>query len=156
MKFNSALAAASLGLLFVCGCYNYPAAPKAVMSSSFTHREKDKSDDLFKDMQSLTLADAQRIALQNNPDYISAAFAINAARANTIRLWEPTRRKSRRTSRSRTATAGRPTWSMPMTTVLPASIAVRTASSPKPVSAPACCSLTDLPVSSNGWRQNGT
>lgn len=81
MKFNSALAAASLGLLFVCGCYNYPAAPKAVMSSSFTHREKDKSDDLFKDMQSLTLADAQRIALQNNPDYISAAFAINAARA---------------------------------------------------------------------------
>jgi len=69
------------GLLVLCGCYNYPAAPKATYGDSFTHREKDKSDELFKDMKTLSLADAQRIALHNNPDYLSAAFSINAARA---------------------------------------------------------------------------
>ena len=81
MKVKAPLIALSAGLVLLCGCYNYPAAPKAVYSNSFTHREKDKSDELFKNMKSLTLADAQRISLQNNPDYLSAAFAINAARA---------------------------------------------------------------------------
>ena len=81
MKSSLKLIALTAGVALLCGCYNYPEAPKAAYSNSFTHREKDKSDDLFKDMKELTLADAQRIALKNNPDYLSAAFAINAAKS---------------------------------------------------------------------------
>ena len=81
MKLNGKWMAMAAGLVLVCGCYNYPEAPKAAYSNSFTHREKDKNDELFKGMKSLSLADAQRIALKNNPDYLSAAFSINAARA---------------------------------------------------------------------------
>ena len=81
MRTNAKLIALTAGLALLCGCYNYPEAPKAAYSNSFTHREKDKNDDLFKGMKTLTLADAQKIALRNNPDYISASFAINAARS---------------------------------------------------------------------------
>ena len=81
MRSKAKLTILAAGFALLCGCYNYPAAPKATYSDSFTHREKDKNDELFKGMKTLTLADAQRIALKNNPDYISAAFAINAARA---------------------------------------------------------------------------
>jgi len=81
MRTSSKLISLASGLLLLCGCYNYPAAPKATYGNSFSHREKDKNDDLFKGMKSLTLADAQRIALENNPDYLSAAFSINAARS---------------------------------------------------------------------------
>ena len=81
MRTRSKLISLASGLLLLCGCYNYPDAPKATYGDSFTHREKDKNDDLFKGMKRLTLADAQRIALANNPDYLSAAFSINAARS---------------------------------------------------------------------------
>ena len=81
MKSGAKSALFAAGLALLCGCYNYPAAPKATYGDTFTQREKDKSDELFKGMKKLTLADAQKIALQNNPDYISASFAINAARA---------------------------------------------------------------------------
>ena len=81
MKSKAKLTFAIAGFALLCGCYNYPSAPKDVYSNSFTHREKSKSDEVFKGMKKLSLADAQRIALKNNPDYISAAFAINAARA---------------------------------------------------------------------------
>ena len=80
MKLNVSLSLLA-GLVLLCGCYNYPPAPKATYGDTFTQREKDKNDELFKDMKKLSLADAQRIALQNNPDYLSAAFAINAAQA---------------------------------------------------------------------------
>ncbi len=80
MKLNVSLPLFA-GLVFLCGCYNYPPAPKATYGDTFTQREKDKNDEIFKGMKKLTLADAQRIALQNNPDYLSAAFAINGARA---------------------------------------------------------------------------
>ena len=74
MRTNAKLIALTAGLALLCGCYNYPEAPKAAYSNSFTHREKDKNDDLFKGMKTLTLADARKIALRNNPDYISASL----------------------------------------------------------------------------------
>ena len=80
MKLNVKLPLLA-GLVLLCGCYNYPPAPKATYGDTFTQREKDKNDEIFKGMKKLSLADAQRIALQNNPDYISASFAINAAQA---------------------------------------------------------------------------
>ena len=66
MKLNVSLPLFA-GLVFLCGCYNYPPAPKATYGDTFTQREKDKNDEIFKGMKKLTLADAQRIALQNNP-----------------------------------------------------------------------------------------
>ena len=80
MKVNVSLSLLA-GLVLLCGCYNYPPAPKATYGDTFTQREKDKNDELFKGMKKLSLADAQRIALLNNPDYLSAAFSINAAQA---------------------------------------------------------------------------
>ena len=81
MRSKAGLPLLIAGLTLLCGCYNYPPAPKATYGDTFTQREKDKNDELFKGMKKLTLADAQRIALQNNPDYLSASFAINAAHA---------------------------------------------------------------------------
>ena len=62
------------------GCYEYPKPPAATLGDSYTQRERGKAEEMFKGIKSLTLADAQRIAIQNNPNYISASQAIDAAR----------------------------------------------------------------------------
>lgn len=67
-------------VLFLGGCYSYKEPPVATLGTTYTHREKDNADDLFKNITSLSLAEAQRIAIRNNPTYASAAFAIEAAR----------------------------------------------------------------------------
>ena len=74
-------------ILMAAGCYTYPAAPRATVDDTYTKREKDKSDDMFKGMTSLSLADAQRIAIKNNPTYISATQAIAAARMRYYQAW---------------------------------------------------------------------
>jgi len=66
-------------VVFLAGCYNYPAPPAATGGSSFTGRKRDRADELLKGIKVLTLADARRIALENNPDYISASHAIAAS-----------------------------------------------------------------------------
>ena len=74
--------------LLVCaaGCYRYPAVPSAVTGSSYTQRAaNDGSDEVtlrqyLEQLDTLTLAEAQRIALERNPGYIAAYHAVSAAR----------------------------------------------------------------------------
>ena len=64
----------------VGGCYNYAPVPKAALGDSYTHREKDQADKLLDGITKLTLDQAQKIALKNNPTYIAAHHSVEAAR----------------------------------------------------------------------------
>ena len=96
MKLSKNLFRSVLGLLAVAaagGCYNYAPVPKATLGESYTHREKDKSDKLLEGIDKLTLAQAQKIALKNNPTYIAAHHSIEAARFRyyqAMGAWLPT------------------------------------------------------------------
>lgn len=61
------------------GCYNYEKPAAAVMEKEFQQRKRDGADELLKDVKLLTIENAQRIALANNPDYRSAYHAVKAA-----------------------------------------------------------------------------
>lgn len=62
------------------GCYRYT-PPSAVYDNNvFSEREKDERDELLKGIKVLNLDLAQEIAVKNNPNYISAYHAVNAAR----------------------------------------------------------------------------
>ena len=74
-------------LAAVSGCYNYKEPAVATLSESYTQRQKDSADDLFKDIKILTLRDAQRIAIRNNPSYIAAAHSVEAARLKYLQAW---------------------------------------------------------------------
>ena len=84
-----AVLAGAVSLLAVVGggCYNYESPAPSPMSDTYTQREKSERDDLFKDMKQLTRADAQRIALKNNPTYIAAYHAVSAARMRYYQAW---------------------------------------------------------------------
>lgn len=84
----------SLALLLMSGgCLSYQRPPLAVTYESLSAvAEKDKML-LPENLTSLTLSDAQRIALTNNPDFISIRFRIDAARARyyqTYSAYAPT------------------------------------------------------------------
>jgi len=74
-------------VLFTAGCYNYKKPASATFGESFTERQKDASDELFKGMKVLTLLDAQRIAIKNNPTYIAAYHSVEAARMRYYQAW---------------------------------------------------------------------
>ncbi len=80
------IGAAALALL-ACGCYNYKAPAAAALGESYTERKRDAADDMFKDLKELTLLDAQRIAIRNNPTYIAAYHAVEAARMKYYQAW---------------------------------------------------------------------
>ncbi len=84
-----AVLAGAVSLLAVIGggCYNYESPSPSPMSDTYTQREKSERDDLFKDMKQLTRADAQRIALKNNPTYIAAYHSVSAARMRYYQAW---------------------------------------------------------------------
>lgn len=71
---------AAVALLAFSGCYNYKTPAAAVLGESYSQRQKDAADDLLKDISTLSLRDAQRIAIKNNPSYIAAYHAMEAAR----------------------------------------------------------------------------
>lgn len=71
---------AVLVILGVGGCYRYTPPPAAYEEDVFSTRTKDHQDDLLKDVKILNLDIAQEIAVKNNPNYISAYHAVNAAR----------------------------------------------------------------------------
>ena len=75
------------GVVLAGGCYTYPDPPTATLGDSYTQRVHDQSDDLFKGIKSLTLADAQRISIINNPTYIAAYHAVSAARMRYYQAW---------------------------------------------------------------------
>jgi len=91
MKRNHRSAAAALlcalSALVIGGCYSYTPPPRATQCDTYTQREKDERDELFKDMKELTRSEAQRIALKNNPTYISAYHAVSAARMRYYQAW---------------------------------------------------------------------
>lgn len=65
--------------MVLSGCYNYEKPAAATMETEFQQRKKDGADELLKDVKLLTIENAQRIALANNPDYRSAYHAVKAA-----------------------------------------------------------------------------
>ena len=67
-------------MFIAAGCYKYPPPPASTLGDSYTQRERDERDEMLKDLKSLTRADAQRIAIKNNPNYLAAYHAVNAAR----------------------------------------------------------------------------
>ena len=67
-------------LIAAAGCYGYKDPAAATMGESYTARQRDEADDLLKDIKVLTLRDAQRIAIKNNPTYIAAYHSMQAAR----------------------------------------------------------------------------
>ena len=73
---------AGLGLAVVSGCTSYEPPPKAVTRSSFTDIPADEQKKLtVPDKKLLTLEEAQRIAVQNNPNFKTKYFAVVAARS---------------------------------------------------------------------------
>ena len=79
--------AAALALLAFAGCYSYKEPAAATMGETYSQRQKDGADEIFKDITTLTLRDAQRIAIRNNPTYISAYHAVEAARLKYLQAW---------------------------------------------------------------------
>ncbi len=68
-------------LVILCGgCYRYTPPPVAYDGNVFSSRDKDKQDDLLKEIKILDLDTALEISVKNNPNYISAYHAVNAAR----------------------------------------------------------------------------
>ena len=71
------------GLLAVSatGCqkaYTPPAGDFAC--DSFSERERSQADNILRSVDTLTLSDAQKIALLNNPSYVAAYHSVNAAK----------------------------------------------------------------------------
>ena len=77
----------ALSALVVGGCYEYVPPPRATQCDTYSQREKDDRDELFKDMKQLTRSEAQRIALKNNPTYAAAYHAVSAARMRYYQAW---------------------------------------------------------------------
>ncbi|MBO4630770.1 MAG: TolC family protein [Lentisphaeria bacterium] len=73
---------AALGLAALTGCTSYEPPPKAVTRSSFTDIPAEEQKKMAVSAQkTLTLEEAQNLAVQNNPDFKTKYFAIVAARA---------------------------------------------------------------------------
>lgn len=74
-------------MVAVAGCYSYQEPAAATYGESYSQRQNDAADDMFKDITVLTLRDAQRIAIRNNPTYIAAYHAMEAARMKYLQAW---------------------------------------------------------------------
>ncbi len=64
----------------ITGCVEYNPPPAVIDESSYSLKKDPGADQRLKGITSLSLADAQRIALANNPSYIQAYYAVNAAK----------------------------------------------------------------------------
>ena len=80
MKQRLGLAGAALALVFAAGCETYQEPPLDYQATSYTQRNRTDADKLLVGIKELSLAKAQEIAVANNPSYISAYYAINAAK----------------------------------------------------------------------------
>ena len=77
----------AVAVIALSGCYSYKEPAAATLSESYSQRQKDSSDEMFKDISLLTLREAQRIAIKNNPTYISAYHSMQAARLKYLQAW---------------------------------------------------------------------
>ncbi|MBQ4107090.1 MAG: TolC family protein [Lentisphaeria bacterium] len=80
-KRTVALIATGMTGVFAGGCLDYQAPAVPVRAESFSGVSEDERVRLPEDLSELTLEEAQRIALANNPDFLSQGFAIAAAKA---------------------------------------------------------------------------
>ncbi|MDR0931763.1 MAG: TolC family protein [Victivallales bacterium] len=89
MKIRDVVKSGAFAVLLsvVGGCYDYPPPPTATMGETYTQRKQDGADKLLENITDLTLADAQCIAIKNNPTYIAAFHAVNAARMRYLQAW---------------------------------------------------------------------
>jgi outer membrane protein len=62
------------------GCYSYPAAQIATEKNIFSEKKKDHYSKALAKITVLSLVEAQKVAVKNNPDYASAYHAVNAAK----------------------------------------------------------------------------
>lgn len=67
-------------LLLVGGCQTPPPPPADFSADTFTRRPRSEADDLLRGISELSLEQAQKIAIANNPTYIAAYHAIAAAK----------------------------------------------------------------------------
>ena len=72
----------AVGTLLLAGCASYEKPPAAVKSSVYTTLKEEEKHLLPKNIDVLTLEEAQNIALKNNPSFRSKYYAIAAARAS--------------------------------------------------------------------------
>ncbi len=68
------------GMLF-SSCQSYITPPMAVHKSVYTQLKPEEKELFPSDISELTLEDAQALALENNPDFLSIRFSIDSARA---------------------------------------------------------------------------
>lgn len=71
MRLFTIAAVCASASLFFTGCYKYEKPAAATLEKEFQQRKRDGADDLLKDVKLLTIENAQRIALANNPDYLT-------------------------------------------------------------------------------------
>ena len=86
MWSNIAMRCIHIFLLFafsvlLAGCYQFMPPPVAVNGDTFTQRKESKRYMLPSEISVLGMQRAQRIAILNNPDYMSAMQAVNQAKA---------------------------------------------------------------------------
>jgi len=80
MKLISKILSLAAVIVTAGGCYNYSPPPVATENDIYTARQKDASEELLAKISVLSLPDAQKVAVKNNPNYISVYHAVNAAR----------------------------------------------------------------------------
>ncbi len=69
------------GVMLLAGCAApYTPPPVDFDSTSFSQRKTTGADELLRDVELLSLEQAMKIAIANNPSYLSAYYAVNAAR----------------------------------------------------------------------------
>lgn len=79
-KFKATAIVAIAASITLGGCYNYVPVTERMVGNSFTERDLSQSDDIFASIETLSLQQAQEIAVMNNPTYISAYHSVNAAK----------------------------------------------------------------------------
>jgi outer membrane protein len=80
MRFFHIFLMSIVAVLFT-GCYQFMPPPAAVDGDTFTQRKESKRYMLPAEVQVLSMRQAQRISVLNNPDYMSAVQAVNQAKA---------------------------------------------------------------------------
>ncbi len=81
LRWVPALVCGGLLAISFAGCQKAYTPPAGDFKfDSFSERERSQADDILRSIETLDLADAQKIALLNNPDYIAAFHSVNAAK----------------------------------------------------------------------------
>ena len=69
MELKKYVGKGAIGLMLIAigGCYEYPPPASGTLGETYTQRPRGDADKLLEGISDLTLADAQRIAVINNP-----------------------------------------------------------------------------------------